>query len=240
MDNMFINIKELNKIEMTARKDCKILSMISTFENCINLDEFKISGFDMFDLKSMKKLFYKTNINQNISFSSFNSTSLEDISYMFAYTPIKEFKLKGINTDNVKDMSHLFEGCSSLSSVNLTGFNSKNVKDMSYMFNSCKNIKQLDLNDLDTREVINMANMFQSCTSLANLYINEIKTNKVEDMSYMFDNCASLINLDITNLSTDSLKDMSYMFQGCKFKSLNVNNFNTEKVEHTTGTFKEL
>ena len=28
-----------------------------------------ISGFDMSDLKSMKKLFYKTNINQNISFS---------------------------------------------------------------------------------------------------------------------------------------------------------------------------
>ena len=72
MDNMFINIKDLNKIEIAAMKYFKILSMISTFENCINLDEFKISGFDMFDLKSMKKLFYKTNINQNISFSSFN------------------------------------------------------------------------------------------------------------------------------------------------------------------------
>ncbi len=57
---------------------------------------------------------------------------------MFVYTPIKEFKLEGINTENVKDMSHLFEGCSSLTSVNITGFNSKNVKDMSYMFNSFK------------------------------------------------------------------------------------------------------
>ena len=49
MDNMFINIKDLNKIEMTAIKDCKILSMIRTFENCINFDEFNISGFDMSD-----------------------------------------------------------------------------------------------------------------------------------------------------------------------------------------------
>ena len=40
---MFTNIKELNKMEMTSIKDCKILSMISTFENCSNLDEFKIS-----------------------------------------------------------------------------------------------------------------------------------------------------------------------------------------------------
>ena len=40
MDNMFKNIKDLNKIEIAAMKYFKILSMISTFENCTNLDEY--------------------------------------------------------------------------------------------------------------------------------------------------------------------------------------------------------
>ena len=183
MDYMFTNISDLNKIEMSSNKSCKILSMISTFENCISLDEFKISGFDMSYLKSMKKLFYKTNINQNISFLSFNSINLEDISYMFSYTPIKEFKLEGINTEKVIDMSHLFEGCSFLINVNLKGFTTKNVKDISYMFNSCIKISQIDLNILDTSEIINMSNLFQNCISLKNIYLNETNINKVENMS---------------------------------------------------------
>ena len=37
---MFKNIKDLNKIETAAMKYFKILSMISTFENCTNLDEY--------------------------------------------------------------------------------------------------------------------------------------------------------------------------------------------------------
>ena len=53
---MFKNIEDLNKIEIISNGTYKIYSMISTFENCTNLNEFEIYGFDYSDLKSMKKL----------------------------------------------------------------------------------------------------------------------------------------------------------------------------------------
>ena len=53
---MFREVKDLNRIEIFCNKSCKIFSMISTFENCANLEDFRISGFDLDDLKSMKNL----------------------------------------------------------------------------------------------------------------------------------------------------------------------------------------
>ena len=161
MDYMFKNVINLNQIEIITNKTCKILSMISTFESCTNLKDLKLIGIDLNNLKSFKKLFYNTNVNQNITKFLQNSTNIEDMSYMMAYTSITEFNIEGINTQNVKDMSHLFEGCKSLKSVNINHFN--------------------------TNQVINMSNMFQKCTSLKDIFINQINTEKVEDMSYMFD-----------------------------------------------------
>ena len=36
----------------------------------------------------------------------------------------------------------MFEGCSSLKSINLSNFNTKNVTNMSSMFTDCKNLKK--------------------------------------------------------------------------------------------------
>ena len=47
----------------------------------------------------MQKLFYRTYIGDNdYSFNDFNPTNLEDISYMFAFTPIEIFKRAAIFT----------------------------------------------------------------------------------------------------------------------------------------------
>ena len=60
MDNMFKGVSELVSVEMISSKNCQILSMTSTFENCENLRSFNITGFNGENLKSMKKLFYQT------------------------------------------------------------------------------------------------------------------------------------------------------------------------------------
>ena len=58
MDNMFKNIKDLISIEMKSENNCQITSMISTFENCNQLKEFKIDGFDVEQVKSTNKMFF--------------------------------------------------------------------------------------------------------------------------------------------------------------------------------------
>ena len=59
----------------------KILSMISTFEGCENLEICIIDGFDTKGLISFKKLFYKTALN-NLSLN-IDTSNVEDTSFMF-------------------------------------------------------------------------------------------------------------------------------------------------------------
>ena len=95
MDYMFKDVQGLISVEMESDKNCEIISMISTFENCYDFNKFEINGFDVNKLKSMKKLFYKSSLI-TYSFNSFNTQSLEDISYMFAVTDIEEFSIKNL------------------------------------------------------------------------------------------------------------------------------------------------
>ena len=39
-------------------------------------------------------------------------------------------------------MSHMFDGCSSLQSINLSSFNTTNVNNMIYMFSGCSSLKK--------------------------------------------------------------------------------------------------
>ena len=119
MDNMFKDVSELISIEMSSLNYTKILSMTSTFENCNNLESFSVSGFDVSELKSMKKLFYNTNL-KDYNFDNFNTNNLEDISYMFASSTFYSFKFPNINTENIIDMSYLFANCSSLNKLDIS------------------------------------------------------------------------------------------------------------------------
>ena len=57
----------------------------------------------------------------------------------------------------------MFICCSSLKELNLNNFNTNNVTDMSYMFNGCSSLKELNLNNFNTNNVTDMSDMFSGC-----------------------------------------------------------------------------
>jgi hypothetical protein len=73
MNYMFKDVYSLESVNMTSDKNCKITSMISTFENCQQLKSVDIIGFNGDKLTSMHKVFYNSGIS---SFNpQFNFTS---------------------------------------------------------------------------------------------------------------------------------------------------------------------
>ena len=50
--------------------------------------------------------------------------------------------------------------------INLSNFNTKNVIDMGYMFNGCSSLTSIDLSSFNTNNVTNMSCMFRGCSSL--------------------------------------------------------------------------
>ena len=105
-----------------------------------------------------------------------------------------------INTSNVTNMSHMFDGFSANSKSLALGssFDTSNVTDMSYMFSNFAQSSDkltLDLGTaFNTGNVTNMSHMFDGCGEKSEQFSlnlgDSFDTGKVTDMSYMFANCA--------------------------------------------------
>ena len=100
--------------------------------------------------------------------------------------------LENLNTSEVTDMSAMFEGCSSLTSLNLSNFNTSAVTDMSIMFSRCFSLTSLNLSNFNTSKVTNMSEMFYNCYGLKELNVSNFNTSEVTNMIWMFYICSRL------------------------------------------------
>ena len=113
---------------------------------------------------------------------------------------IIKIKLKEIKT--ITNMSYMFDGCKSLTSLpDISNWNTNNVKYMSNMFYNCKSLTSLpDISNWNINNVTNMSYIFYYCKSLTSLPdISKWNTNNVTFMNEMFSSC-SLISIIILQL----------------------------------------
>ena len=100
-----------------------------------------------------------------------------------------------LNTSCVTDMSSMFYGCSSLTTLDVSDWDTGSVTNMNGMFNACGSLKTLDVSFWDTGDVTDMGSMFFGCNSLKTLELSCWDTGNVADMNSMFNGCRSLKTL---------------------------------------------
>ena len=85
-----------------------------------------------------------------------------------------KIKLKGIN--NITNLSCMFYGCTSLSSLpDISKWNTNNVTDMSFMFYNCTSLSSLpDISKWNSNNVTDMIFMFDECPNI--VFSKVIKT----------------------------------------------------------------
>ena len=119
----------------------------------------------------------------------------------------------GLNRGN---LSMLFSGFTNLESItNIGNLNTENAEDMSRMFNGCTSLTTLDLTGWNTSKVTDMINMFDGCTSLTSLNLSNWNTSELTNTIEMFKGCSSLTTLNITGWDTSNVTDTDDMFDGC-------------------------
>ena len=101
-------------------------------------------------------------------------------------------------------MNNLFNGCSSLISLDIHNFDTSSVINMEYMLADCRNLNSLDLSNFNTSSVINMKSMFAYCQNLKTLNLSNFITSSVIDMYNIFAGCQSLFLLNINNFNLSS------------------------------------
>ena len=179
MDYMFKDVSAITSVLMYSNGNAEITSMISSFENCKNLIDITLSGFDTSNVKSMSHVFYNSKI-EIINLVGIDSRNVEDFSYMFSHIDSNNIDLGILNTKSAKNMSHMFEK-SNFKILDFSNIDTSNVEDMSYMFSSCDSITELDLSKFDTKNVKDMSGMFMDCISLTSIDMSSFDTSQVTD-----------------------------------------------------------
>ncbi|MCD4899469.1 DUF285 domain-containing protein, partial [Enterococcus hirae] len=128
--------------------------------------------------------------------------------------------LSQLDTSNVTDMSKMFKGMSSITSLDVSGFDTSNVTDMSKMFKGMSSITSLDVSGFDTSNVTNMNDMFWGMSSVTSLDVSGFDTSNVTTMIYMFNGLSSVTSLDLSNFDTSKVTDRWNMFGDTPLKKL--------------------
>ena len=128
-----------------------------------------------------------------------------------------EVKLKNIT--KITNMSNIFSGCTSLSSIqDISKWNIRTVTNMSGIFSECSSLSSLpDISKWNTSNISDFNEIFANCSSLISLPdISRWNTSCVMDMSKLFYKCSSLTALpDISGWETYNVTDMKEMFSNC-------------------------
>ena len=121
--------------------------------------------------------------------------------------------LEHLNTSQVTDMSSMFSGCSSLTSLDLSDFDTSNMKDMKGMFEGCSSLTALDLSSFDTSKVTDMSELFTSCRQLKCIAWGKFQLQEEVNLIEVFSNCPSLTQ--ITCHPNSEFNDLKRLFEHC-------------------------
>ena len=151
--------------------------------------------------------------------------------------------VKELNTSNITSMWSMFRVCQNLTTLDVSHFDTRNVTDMSYMFNGCRSLTTLDLSNWDTRNVTNMGGMFSYCRSLTTLDLSNFDTSNVTEIDNetgIFQGCESITTLDLSNWDTRNITGFFATFQGCEsLTTLNLSNWDTRNVTNMSDMFRD-
>ena len=168
----------------------------------------------------------------------------EDSSYLFGGNDSAYFSAllkinfqENFDTSNVVNMSHMFENCRSITSLDLSSFNTNDVINMSTMFKNMTTLTDININSFNTLNVKSMNNMFQNLYVIEYLDLSGFRTQNVTDMSFMFCGTEGLTGLNIQNFDTSNVTNMYSMFNDTGLEEINLNQFDTSKVINMQNMF---
>jgi hypothetical protein len=197
-----INVENILDLRKIFCKDNKIEDISMLFNGCknlVNVDKLsKLSEWQAPNLKKMEYLFNRCEKIADINLGPFNTEQVKSMCGLFngcsSLTGIKAKKIW--ETSNLEDISIMFQGCSSLKNGDFISYlsNTSKVKDMSGLFSKCSNVK-INVRKLVTNNVEYMVGLFNECTTLDKIDASLWNMSNIKDISGMFYKCTGLKTL---------------------------------------------
>jgi surface protein len=149
--------------------------------------------------------------------NSWNTTSVSDMSNMFALSTLFNQNIGSWDVSNVVTMQGMFYDAT-LFNQDISTWNTQSLDDASYMFSDATNFNQ-DISTWITSGVTNMSGMFSDAISF-NQPIGSWDVSNVNLMSYMFQG-ANSFDQDLGSWNVINVYNMSGMFDGIALSTQN-------------------
>ncbi|MEB7517461.1 immunoglobulin-like domain-containing protein [Enterococcus hirae] len=224
-----VDIKAIKKIvlagKVVAPEDSAYLfsSDVTGAKYLNNLTEIEgLNQLDTSNVTNMREMFKEMSNLTSLDVSSFDTSKVTDMSYMFYRNGVTSLDVSGFDTSKVTAMSLMFSGMNNVTNLDVNGWNTSNVTNMSGMFLGMSSITSLDVSGFDTSNVTTMSNMFRGMSNLTSLDLSNFDTSNVTDMSVMFYDMDNLTSLDVSSFDTSKVTDMGYMFADTSLNKLTL------------------
>ena len=230
MSGLFEGCTSLESVVFGNFKAPQLRSIASMFAGCSSLVSIDLSGFDTSLVIDMNSLFRNCPALESVTLGGkFKTSFVEEMRDMFYNCPsIVSLDLTSFDISSVRYMECMFANCSSLKTVVLgNNFNAPQLRSIGSMFEGCSSLVSIDLSQFGTSSVISMNNLFESCVSLESItFGSKFNTSSAEDMGAMFYNCTSIVSLDLRSFDTSAARHMASMFEKCySLSSLDLSGF---------------
>ncbi len=96
--------------------------------------------------------------------------------------------LGNLNTESNMSCASMFEGCSSLETLNFANFDTPMVIYADRMFKNCSNLKLIDSLDFSLKSLVSISEMFAGCSSLTLLDLSNFDLTNVTNSVDCFNN----------------------------------------------------
>ena len=203
MSSMFGSCRGLTSLDLSPLDTSKVTDMVGMFYGCSGLTSLDLSSFDTNNV---------TRVGGYGQYSQNGGYSYDSVTGMFENCSSLVSLIIPFDTSHITDFGKMFQGCSSLTTLDISTFNTTAAKDMGCMFDGCKNLTNINLPKTSTKNVTSLNGMFNNCNSLKSLDLSSFDTSNVTDMVYMFNNCSSLTSL--TTGTTFKFVDTDYYLSG--------------------------
>ncbi|MDR0767888.1 MAG: BspA family leucine-rich repeat surface protein [Methanosarcinales archaeon] len=201
MNGMFNNGVTLTKLDISGWDTSNVTDMESMFRGVWNVEVLNLSGWNTSNVTTMRYMFATAGVANattlafrnsfdNLDFSSFDTSKVEDMQWMFMGYGGTTLNLSSFNTSNVQDMERMFQSAEFLVDLDISNFDTSNVSDMAFMFSGASSLVTLNLSHFDTSNV---------GTRLSK------QPGRINSMTDMFRGMTSLVELDISNFNTSAL-----------------------------------
>lgn len=124
---------------------------------------------------------------------------------------LKTADLSGLSLLGIRDMGFLFSRCRQLESVTFNSNCESSVRTFAYMFEGCTSLKSVDMPGVDCHgwAVDSLKYMFGGCTSLEKVDVSGMATGQFTRMEGMFNGCTALRSITVGSAFTFQGEDRS-------------------------------